>query len=114
MKFIINDVEWEIVRSSQEEINNDVKENDRSGKFKEHTYFGMCDRLRCKIHIFKELKHDVAIETLKHELMHCWIGSNGCCFNTYGEEDICNFSMASHNFIERIVSEYKNTLDTVL
>ena len=48
-------------------------------------------------------------QTLKHELMHCYIGCY--LFNSekeYTEEDLCNISANSHDIIHEIVKQYFN------
>lgn len=60
----------------------------------------------------KDLCLDQKKQTLKHELMHCYIGCY--LFNVekeYTEEDLCNISSNSHDIIHKIVEQYFKRID---
>jgi Zn-dependent peptidase ImmA (M78 family) len=107
MKFEMNDREWEIIELSQEEIREKIREYKYDGEPKEGRYFGLTYLDNSKIYIDKDLCLDQKKQTLKHELMHCYIGCY--LFNVekeYTEEDLCNISSNSHDIIHKIVEDY--------
>jgi Zn-dependent peptidase ImmA (M78 family) len=107
MKFKMNDREWEIIELSQEEIREKIREYKYDGEPKEGRYFGLTYLDNSKIYIDKDLCLDQKKQTLKHELMHCYIGCY--LFNVekeYTEEDLCNISSNSHDIIHKIVEDY--------
>lgn len=107
MKFKMNDREWEIIELSQEEIRERFREYKYDGEPKEGRYFGLTYLDNSKIYIDKDLCLDQKKQTLKHELMHCYIGCY--LFNVekeYTEEDLCNISANSHDIIHKIVEDY--------
>lgn len=107
MKFKMNDREWEIIELSQEEIREKIREYKYDGEPKEGRYFGLTYLDNSKIYIDKDLCLDQKKQTLKHELMHCYIGCY--LFNAekeYTEEDLCNISSNSHDIIHKIVEDY--------
>lgn len=107
MKFEMNNREWEIIELSQEEIREKIREYKYDGEPKEGRYFGLTYLDNSKIYIDKDLCLDQKKQTLKHELMHCYIGCY--LFNIekeYTEEDLCNISSNSHDIIHKIVEDY--------
>lgn len=107
MKFEMNNREWEIIELSQEEIREKIREYKYDGEPKEGRYFGLTYLDNSKIYIDKDLCLDQKKQTLKHELMHCYIGCY--LFNVekeYTEEDLCNISSNSHDIIHKIVEDY--------
>lgn len=107
MNFKMNDRLWKIVELSQEEIREKFKEYKYDGEPQEGRYFGLTYLDSGKIYIDKDLCLDQKMQTLKHELMHCYIGCY--LFNdnrNYTEEDLCNISANSHDIIHDIVNEY--------
>lgn len=103
----INNEEWSIEEKEQEFILN--KFNERKKEDEKATYmFGMTDMTERKIYINKEIGSiDQYKRTLYHELMHAYLWSVGVCsWNNYGEEDLCDFSSASHNLIDKIAIDY--------
>lgn len=105
MKFIMNNREFEIIEISQEDMRNTFTKYD--GELQEGRYFGLTWLDTGKIYIDKDLCMDQKKQTLKHELMHCYIGCY--LFNTdkqYDEEDLCNISANSHDIIHNICNEY--------
>ncbi len=107
MKFKMNDREWEIIELSQEEIREKFREYEYDGEPKEGRYFGLTYLDNSKIYIDKDLCLVQKKQTLKHELMHCYIGCY--LFNVekeYTEEDLCNISSNSHDIIHKIIEDY--------
>lgn len=107
MKFEMNNREWEVIELSQEEIREKFREYKYDGEPKEGRYFGLTYLDNSKIYIDKDLCLDQKKQTLKHELMHCYIGCY--LFNSekeYTEEDLCNISSNSHDIIHKIVEDY--------
>ena len=107
MKFKMNDREWEIIELSQEEIREKIREYKYDGEPKEGRYFGLTYLDNSKIYIDKDLCLGQKKQTLKHELMHCYIGCYLFNFEKeYTEEDLCNISSNSHDIIHKIVEDY--------
>lgn len=111
MEFQINGRHWEIIELSQEEIRQHIIEYKYDGEPQNGKYFGLTYFDEQKIYLDKNLHIEQKIQTLIHELMHCYIG----CYlfqnsNNYTEEDLCNISANSHFIIERIVTKYANIL----
>ena len=107
MKFKMNNRDWEIKELSQEEMREKFREYKYDGEPKEGKYFGLTYFDKNKIYIDKDLCLDQKEQTLKHELMHCYIGCY--LFNSekeYTEEDLCNISSNSHDIIHEIVNDY--------
>lgn len=106
MKFEMNNRIWEIKELSQDEMRETFTKYDDPSKT--GRYFGLTYMDNSKIYIDKDLCLDQKKQTLKHELMHCYIGCY--LFNddnrNYTEEDLCNISANSHNIIHDIVEKY--------
>ena len=111
MKFKINNREWEIIELSQEEIKtiqNKRRNNEEEDlKSVDTRYFGLC-LFDCQtIYLDKDLHDETKKQSLRHELMHCYIN---VFINheemTFSEEMICNISANSHDIINEIVEEY--------
>lgn len=105
MKFKMNNREWEILELSQELIRKTFAEYD--GEPQTGRYFGLTYLDNGKIYLDKDLCLDQKKQTLKHELMHCYIGCY--LFNddrNYTEEDVCNLSANSHEMIHEIIEQY--------
>lgn len=106
MKFKINDKNWEIIETSQEEIIKIMKNrNDNPseiGKYYGVTYFDT-QTIFLDENLCKERKRS----TLMHELSHCYIGT--FIFHSdhnYCEEDVCDIVSNSHDIINGIVNKY--------
>lgn len=108
MKFKMNNRIFEIIELSQEEMKQHVKDYKWDGEPIEFgRYYGQTYLDEQKIYIDKDLCLDQKKQTLKHELMHCYIGCY--LFNAekeYTEEDFCDISANSHNIIHKIVEDY--------
>lgn len=105
MKFKMNAREWEIVELSQEDIRKKFTKFD--GEPQPGRYFGLTCFDTYNIYLDKDICLAQKKQTLKHELMHCYIG----CFISldtlkFTEEDLCDISSNSHDIIHKIVEDY--------
>lgn len=73
-------------------------------------YFGLTYFDEQKIYIDKDLHVQQKVQTLLHELMHCYIGSYLSCSQEqmFNEELICDISANSHIMISNIICKYFN------
>lgn len=111
MNFIMNDLPWQIIETSQEEmkkIQNIKKANEEENvKSVMPRYFGITYFDDLIIYLDKNIDFDMKIKTLKHELAHCYIG----CYIThqeknYDEEMVADIVSNSHSIISEIVNDY--------
>ena len=106
MKFYMNNRQWEIKELSQDEMRETFTKYEEPAK--SGRYFGLTWLDTSSIYIDKDICLDQKKQTLKHELMHCYIG----CFlfnddeKQFSEEDLCNISANSHDIIHEIVEDY--------
>lgn len=108
MKFDINNHIWEIKEKSQEEMKKEIED-----ETKDNYYFGLTLRKKHEIWLDNSLCADQKKQTLKHELMHCYIAS----FMTldeikFTEELLCDISANANDFIFKLAEryfEYANT-----
>lgn len=110
MKFKMNDRDWEIIELSQEKIREKFREYKYDGEPKEGKYFGLTYIDTQKIYIDKDLHVQQKVQTLLHELMHCYIGSYLSCSQEqmFNEELLCDISANSHIMISNIICKYFN------
>lgn len=110
MRFIINDMEWEIKGLYFDDFYNQRKNSqlkDRT-EFDEHgMIFGYTELAQHKIYLNLEQCHDELIKTLIHELGHCWLWSYGASYTSYSEDALCDTISASFDFINEIVDRWK-------
>ena len=111
MNFIMNDLPWQIIETSQEEmkkIQKTKKANEEENvKSVMPRYFGITYFDDLIIYLDKNINFDMKIKTLKHELAHCYIG----CYIThqeknYDEEMVADIVSNSHSIISEIVDDY--------
>lgn len=105
MKFLMNNREWEIKELSQDEMRETFTKYDQ--KQESGRYFGLTWADTGMIYLDKDLCLGQKIQTLKHELMHCYIYCH--LFDgdkSYTEEDLCNISANAHDSIHEIVVKY--------
>lgn len=102
MKFEMNDRIFTIEDVSQDELWGDAGKE----KNKDANYFGRFRPYESTIWLSKDLGKEQKRKTLMHELMHCYIFSYVCDFETINEEDICNLSANAHDIIDKIVNKY--------
>lgn len=112
MKFKMNNRDWEIIELSQDKMRETFAKYDEPSK--NGRYFGLTYVDNDKIYLDKDLCLDQKKQTLKHELMHCYIACY--LFNSgekqFDEEDLCNISSNSHEIIHDIYSRYFKTETT--
>lgn len=104
-KCLINDEEWTIEEREGRFI---LDEYNRHREEKAGYMFGLTSFPDRKIYLNSEVEsfHQKR-RTLLHELMHAFLWSMGACeFDRFDEEDMCNFSAASHYIIHDIVEKY--------
>lgn len=101
MKFKINGNTWEILTTSNEEINN-IEGNNGENFIHGATRYDLN-----KIFINEDTPEQ--LRTLKHELVHAWLYEYGHRPDgkRYNEEDVCEIVASSNDFINEIVEQYK-------
>lgn len=106
MKFKMNNRNWEIIELSQDKMRETFTKYDEPSKT--GRYLGLTYVDNNKIYIDKDLCLDQKKQTLKHELMHCYIA----CYlfdgedKSFSEEDLCNISSNAHDIINKIYLNY--------
>lgn len=104
MKFKMNDRDWEIKEVEQEKF---WKELERKQEDNTCSYFGLCLYKKQEIWIDKNMTTEQKRQTLRHELMHCYIGSYISFEDISITEDLlCDISSNSHDIIHEIVEKY--------
>jgi hypothetical protein len=103
-KFEINKEKWVIKTVSaawiKEEYNKKTESNSQY-------VFGLTSFPDRTIYLNDEQSYDQLRRTVMHELMHAYLWTVGACgFSQFDEEDVCNFSSASHYLIHEIMEEY--------
>lgn len=105
MTFSINNVEWTISLVNKNDLLKLYKDNnDEDCNFA----FGVCIYSEHRILINKNMCIEQQINTLKHELTHCYIFNYGL-FNVpnFTEEMVCDLVSSIHNFISEVVDNFK-------
>jgi len=114
MKFKINNTEWKIIEQSKQEMINLYKEQiqpDEDIVF----VFGLTNKSYHIIFINEDMCEEQKINTLKHELMHCYMWSYGLGnIADFDEEMICDLVASSNDFINEIVERYTENQKTLL
>lgn len=106
MQFLINFHTWEInFKNSEELLEIYKKEYDDEAYF----CFGLTIKPAHVIYINKDMVQEQQIDTLKHELTHCYIWEYGL-YNVpnFNEEMACDLVAASNNFINSVIVDFKN------
>ena len=105
MKFKINNNTWVIKTVDKDVIVGKYNsEFDDKAKF----VFGVTIYSKHEIWINKEMCYEQIIKTLKHELTHCYIWSYGLAqAPNFDEEMACDLVSSSIDFINEVVSMYK-------
>lgn len=104
MKFEINNTEWTIREENEATMNNEMKQDGTLGVTIYKTQEILLLENQANI-----------IKTLKHELMHVWLFEYGHAQNddtTYDYEDICEIVASSNDFINKVVEQYKNNINS--
>ena len=108
MEFKMNNRTWEIKELSQEEIRKHIVDYKYDGKPVETgRYYGQTYFDEQTIYLDKDLHQEQKMQTLIHELGHCYIGT----FIThqdknYNEEEVANIVSNSYFVILEIVIGY--------
>ena len=103
MEIKINNNTWEITEHSKEEMLEEYQKNHPDGL----ACFGLTFYGKHEIWLNKDMCEDERILTLRHELMHAYIWSIGCCnYSQFDEEDVCNLSSKSAYLINEIIDKY--------
>jgi len=104
MKFQINNDEWKIEKINNAEMNIIVS-SDKRETFTHGTTQYDCNT----IYINEETPNKR--KTLYHELMHLYMYEYGHnqWNKEFNNEDVCEISASSHDFIHNIVEEYFNS-----
>lgn len=97
--FNINNSKWTIKEVDEATINNEMK-NDYT--------LGVTIYKNQEILLLREQANK--IKTLKHELTHVWLYEYGHSQNEdrYSYEEVCEIVASSNDFINEIISQYKN------
>lgn len=111
MKFKMNNKEFEIKKVSKNEMWGDAGEAKKSDR----DYLGKFNAYTQEIWLSNDLSKEQEIETLIHELIHCYMWCYCTHLEQCDEEDICNIGSKSHFIIDEIIERYKvETNSTVI
>ena len=110
-KFKCNEMNYEIIESSLEELREDYIREHPNSKKEEVFLYGRTDYTKHIIKINKDLNEEEKIRTLKHELCHCWMWNTANSNQEeYNEEHICEIVACSNDFINEVISKYQNRM----
>ena len=105
-KFKCNNTEWTIKEVDEATMNNEEKNDYTLGL----TFYK-------KNEIWLLNNNANIIRTLKHELMHVWLWEYGHSQDDdrrYSYEEVCEIVASSNDFINGVISEYRNTGDELI
>lgn len=103
MNITINNNNWVILEKDAKTMLEEYKKDHEDAIF----CFGLTFYAKHEIWLNKEMCNDEKIATLRHELMHAYLWSIGCCgYTRFDEEDVCNMSAKSAYLINDIVKKY--------
>lgn len=104
MKFIINENKWKIKQVTKQNL---LDKYNSENEEKSTYVFGLTQYSKHEIWINKDMCMEQQINTLKHELTHCYIWSYGL-YNipNYTEEMVCDLVSSINNFINKIVEDF--------
>lgn len=105
MNFVMNKNIWEIKELSQQEI---CKEKGVEYEPNVGNYFGVTFVKKQLIVLDEDLSSTQKRKTLRHELVHCYIGSYISFenINNWNEDQICDLVANSYDIIEEIIDTY--------
>lgn len=105
MNFKMNGNIWEIKELSQKDI---CKEKGVEYEPNVGDYFGVTFVKKQLIVLDEDLSSTQKRKTLRHELVHCYIGSYISFedVNNWNEDQICDLVANSHDIIEGIIDTY--------
>ena len=102
MKFKINNEEWSIIETNQEELKK--LNNDDDSKY----VYGLTKYENQTIYLWKDISREQKRKTLIHELTHCYIST--VLFSdkhlNMDIETLCDIASCSHDIIHEIVEWY--------
>lgn len=104
MKFKMNGRQWRIKKVPQHVFWEDIgkTQTPEDGK-----YYGRTMFILSEIWLDDSLPKDQALFTLRHELMHCYIGSYITVQSLeYNEELLCDISSNAHEIIDQVTNKY--------
>lgn len=107
--FNINNNKWNVIEKEKEELLGTYnKEHEDEAYF----VFGLTSYSKHEIWINKEMCLEQKINTLKHELTHCYIWSHGL-YNAphYTNEMVCDIVSSCNDFINEVIKQYKEILE---
>lgn len=81
MKFIVNNLEWEMNFEDGDTVH--LNQDD-------DTILGLTEYIEQTISIRKGMSDQLTRTTVIHELCHCFLFSYGFCAGSYDEEAVCN------------------------
>lgn len=113
MEFEINGQIWKIRELDGDSL---TKRYNKITKQNINYIGGYTDTTSCDIFINKDLIEQTKIITLKHELTHCYIyvcGMDVLMKSVLSEEVICDIVAASNDFINTVVENYKQYIDSL-
>jgi len=108
MKFEINEDIWEIEYMDKDAL---IKMYEEQYDEKAYFVFGVTQKAQHKIYINKDVVKSQQINTLKHELTHCYIWEYGL-YNVpnFNEEMVCDLVASINSFINDIVKRFKEEM----
>lgn len=106
MKFELNNTKWIIRFSNKNWL---LKKYNKEHKEKATFVFGLCDYTKHIININSELEETQILQTLRHELAHCWLWTFGAVYDNYTEEELCNKFASMCEFVYEVSKEFKNS-----
>lgn len=114
MEFKINNTEWKIIEESKQEMINLYKEQIQPEEDVLFV-FGLTNKSYHIIFINEDMCETQKINTLKHELMHCYIWSYGLGnVSDFDEEMVCDIVASSNDFINEVVEQYMPKQTTII
>ena len=105
MNFKINNDTWKVLKKEHKEVLDELNA-DREEKY--YYAFGLTKYSTHEIWINKNACIEQQIQTLKHELTHCYIFNYGL-YNVpnFNEEMVCDLVSSINDFINEVVERYK-------
>ncbi len=103
MEFSLNGTKWNIKKTSKKWL---IDKYNSEHEDKCYYAFGLCEYPTHTIHLNEELEDTQMIQTLKHELTHCWLWTMGATYESYTEEEVCNKVSAMCDFIYNTTQKF--------
>lgn len=98
MKFIVNEIEWEIV---------EVEKTHSGLKMGDNSMLGTCNYEECVIYIMQELNKGMKRNVLAHEITHAVIEAMGFYANkTFDQEAMCEFIAHNGKLVVDLTEQY--------